>query len=249
MTESPELPSSTSEDDLLGGAVLHVDFCGEWQTVDPSQAFVIGREGDLAIDDNPYLHRAFLRLHWDRLWWLTNVGGQLAATVSDGDGALHAWLAPGASLPLVVAPTEVRFTAGATNYQITLHPGAAPLTIAHATQHSDGTTTRHPVSLTPRQRSVVLALAEPALTSTLSGVAAIPSSSEAASRLGWPQTTFNRQLDTVCQKLARAGVRGLHGDAASLASGRRGRLVEYALAIRLVTPEDLGLLDQWTGDD
>ena len=91
---------------------------------------------------------------------------------------------------------------------------------------------------------VVLALAEPALRRGGSGASSLPPSSAAAARLGWSITKFNRKLDNVCQKLGRAGVRGLHGDAGKLASGRRGRLVEYALAVRLVTPEDLSLLEQ-----
>ena len=43
--------------------------------------------------------------------------------------------------------------------------------------------------------------------------------------------------------LAAHGVRGMHGDSARLAANRRGRLVEYALAVRMVTRADLGLLD------
>ena len=52
---------------------------------------MIGREGDLSIDGNPYLHRHFLRLeHRDGLWWLVNVGVRLAATVSSAGGAVPA---------------------------------------------------------------------------------------------------------------------------------------------------------------
>jgi hypothetical protein len=71
----------------------------------------------------------------------------------------------------------------------------------------------------------------------------VPSSQAAANRLGWAITKFNRQLDAVCQKLARTGVQGLHGDVGALASSRRARLVEYGLAVRLVSAEDLPLLD------
>ena len=63
----------------------------------------------------------------------------------------------------------------------------------------------------------------------------MPSSSEAATRLGWTTTKFNRKLDNVCQKLAAQGVRGLHGEPGRLASNRRARLVEYAIAVRLIT--------------
>ena len=63
-----------------------------------------------------------------------------------------------------------------------------------------------------------------------------------AARLGWPVTKFNRKLDNVCGKLADVGVRGLHGGPAKLASSRKARLVEYAMAARIVTVEDLDLL-------
>ena len=66
---------------------------------------------------------------------------------------------------------------------------------------------------------------------------------QALERLGWTLTKFNRKLDNVCEKLDQIGIRGLHGDPRRLAGGRRARLVEYALAARLVTPTDLVLLD------
>ncbi|WP_208029077.1 hypothetical protein [Rhabdothermincola sediminis] len=223
---------------------LRVDFCGEWLDVAPPDPFVIGREGDLAVDDNPYLHRSFLRLYFDRYWWLENVGSALAATVSDGDGAMHAWFAPGAALPLLFGVTEVRFTAGPTNYLLTLHLDEPVLQIARSVANNSGCTTLYPTNLTDNQRLVVLALAERALIERPGAANRIPTSAEAAKRLGWTLTKFNRQLDAVCQKLSRTGVRGLHGGPGRLAAGRRSRLVEYALAVRLVTVEDLPLLER-----
>jgi hypothetical protein len=95
----------------------------------------------------------------------------------------------------------------------------------------------------------VLALAEPLLEQGIAGRSEIPTSAEAARRLGWQLTRFNRKLDNVCQKLTRSGVRGLHGGPGALASGRRARLVEYAIASRLVTAERLYLLDTPQVDD
>ena len=69
-----------------------------------------------------------------------------------------------------------------------------------------------------------------------------PASNVVAARLGWTPTKFNRKLDNVCDKLTKLGVRGLHGDAARLATSRKARLVEYALATQLVTAADLALL-------
>jgi hypothetical protein len=98
--------------------------------------------------------------------------------------------------------------------------------------------------MTPDQVRLVLALAEPALTGRSGRGTALPTSGEAAQRLGWTVTKFNRKLDNVCQKLAAQGVRGLHGEPGHLASNRRARLVEYALAVRLVTRDDLRLIGE-----
>ena len=57
-------------------------------------------------------------------------------------------------------------------------------------------------------------------------------------------TRFNRKLDNVCQKLADAGTRGLHGGVGRVASNRKARLVEHALSTKLVVEEDLGLIGQ-----
>lgn len=225
-------------------ATLHVEFCDEWTEVDPTKPFLLGRGGTVVIDENPYLHRTFLELSFDRLWWLRNIGTTLSATVSDDAGAMHAWLAPGAALPLVFETTEVRFTAGPTNYCLSLHLAEAPLEVPATVGHHDGITTLRPVQLTENQRRCVLALSAPTLERSHSNISDLPSNADAARRLGWTITKFNRQLDTVCQKLDRAGVRGLHGDADQLATNRRARLVEYALAVRLVTPDDLPMLAQ-----
>lgn len=222
---------------------LHVEFCDEFTEATPPGPFVIGREGDLAVDDNPYLHRAFLHLAFDHTWWVHNVGTSLSATLSDGDGAVHAWLAPGGSLPVLFGRTDVRFTAGPTNYVLSLHLDTPAMTIAGHIVSAHGATTINPVDLTLNQRLLVVSLAEPSLRSGTSTPSALPSSKEAAARLGWAMTKFNRQLDAVCQKLARSGVRGLHGATGQLATQRRARLVEYALSVRLVTTDDLALLD------
>ena len=75
---------------------LRVEYCGEWSTVDADARFTIGREGDLSVDDNPYLHRSFLELRCEQgVWLLANVGKQLSATIGDEQGQLVAHLAPG----------------------------------------------------------------------------------------------------------------------------------------------------------
>ena len=223
---------------------LLVEFCGEVVAVDHTP-FTIGRDADYVIDDdNRFLHRHFVRL--DRpgpVWVLHNVGDQLTATVSDADGLLEAFLAPGAALPLVFERTVVRFTAGPTTYEFTVRMADATFQAVRVDETPGGDTTIGRVTMTPDQLRLVLALAEPNLRGGGRPGTAMPSSSEAAERLGWTTTKFNRKLDNVCQKLAAQGVRGLHGEPGRLASNRRARLVEYALAMRLVTRDDLHLLE------
>ena len=221
-----------------------LDFCGEITVVE-HDPFTIGRDADLVVEDgNRFLHRHFLTLSSRQgVWLLTNVGGQLTATVSDLDGRLEAFLAPGAVLPIVFVHTLVRFTAGPTTYEFTVELPVPTFSASRIDLTDSGDTTVGRVVMTPDQMRLVLALAEPALRDGNRAATTMPSSSDAAARLGWTTTKFNRKLDNVCQKLAGQGVRGLHGEPGRLASNRRARLVEYALAVRLVTRDDLGLLD------
>lgn len=224
--------------------VLQVGFNDAWTTVDPNVGFGIGRAADLSVDDeNPYLHRRLLEIRYAQFWTISNVGTRLSATLSDIEGGgVHAWLAPGAVIPLVMRTTEVRFTAGATTYRIALHLSAPLMSLRPLVADRSGGTTLAPITLTDLQRLLVLSLAEPTLQEPTKDITAVPPSADAARRLGWTITKFNRQLDAVCQKLGRAGVEGVQGDLGSLASNRRSRLVEYAMATRLVTIDDLVLL-------
>jgi len=224
--------------------MLSIDYCGVVATVDREHTFVIGRDADLHIDDNPFLHRRFLAVSFQSGWWaLTNIGSQLSATVSDADGRMEAFLAPGASLPLVFATTVVRFTAGPTTYELEIVNDEPSFEAHVAVEPDSGETTVGTTSLTPDQRLLIVALAEPVLRGDGRASVSVPSLADATARLGWTGTKLNRKLDNVCQKLTKLGVRGLHGGPDKLASNRRTRLVEYAVSTRLVTKADLELLD------
>ena len=219
---------------------LSLEFCGEWFHIDPGEPFLIGREGPLELDDNQYLHRRFLVISFvEGMWWIENIGSRLSATLADSAGVTQAYLQPEARLPLVYADTTLLFTAGRTTYEMRLvndQPAYLPSAVADKT--ASGEPTLGPIELTNSQLLLVLALSEPVLTgrgTTLS----IPSSQDAANRLGWPITRFNRKLDHICERLTRYGVRGLHGGPDKLAVNRRARLVEHAVATRIVTPDML----------
>ncbi|WP_222438003.1 FHA domain-containing protein [Quadrisphaera oryzae] len=227
------------------GAVAVVDFCGEEHVVPSGGSLWIGRDADLSVDDNPYLHRRFLLLrHEDGAWWLSNEGSLLSATVHDDAGLVRSSLASGARLALPPGTTKVLFTAGSTTYELAVRvPGRLATRAAElAAEVLPGEATVGPVVLTESQRLLVLALCEPALRRSGAVGAVLPSNAQAAARLGWSLTRFNRKLDNVCDRLDRSGVTGLRGGPGKLASGRRARLVEHAVASRLVGEEDLPLL-------
>ncbi|MGA1836537.1 hypothetical protein VD659_06350 [Herbiconiux sp. 11R-BC] len=222
-----------------------VEFIGEWYPLDPETPFDIGRDADLDIDDNQYLHRRFLQISFvDGLWWLANVGSRLSATVSDPSGTMQAWLAPGARLPIVFGLTTVVFTAGPTSYEFTVHTSTPAFIDSSPVPSAGGATTVGAVTFTASQKLLILALAEPMLKREGTGTSEIPSSAAAAERLGWALSRFNRKLDNVCDKLSRAGVDGLRGGVGALATNRRARLVEHAVLSRLVTKADLPMLDE-----
>ncbi|MGO1769420.1 MAG: hypothetical protein ACTHZX_05670 [Microbacterium sp.] len=225
---------------------VRIEFAGEWFEVQPDQSFTIGREADLDIDENQYLHRVFLELDFrDGLWWLSNVGSRLSATVSSAGGAVQSWLSPGASIPVVFEQSTIVFTAGPTTYELGMHTDEPQFSVSSQVKNStSGETTVMPVSFTPLQKQLIVALAEPMLRREGVSMSELPSSTTAAERLGWTMSKFNRKLDNVCDKLDRMGVQGLRGGPGKLATNRRARLVEYAVSSNLVTRADLALLDE-----
>lgn len=229
---------------------LRVEYGEEQHLVEPGREFSIGRESDLSVDDNPYLHRRFLRIRAEAgLWWLENVGALLTATVTDASGQVQARLAPGARLPLVFERVHVVFGAGSTSYELTVHTAGGFYGPAVTSVQRGGDETIGHVPLTTSQRQLIVALAEPLLRQSAAGHGEIPGSGDAAARLGWTLTAFNRKLDNVCDKLDRIGVTGLRGGRDNLATNRRLRLVEYAIATRLVTRDDLDALDRREAPD
>ncbi|MFT4287312.1 hypothetical protein [Nocardioides sp.] len=234
------------------GESLVVEFCGEEYRVDRTRRFSVGREADLVVDDdNAFLHRRIVELFWDNgFWWIANVGSRLSVTVSGEAGTLQSWLGPGSRLPMVLPALAVLFTAGGTTYELTVSSAEAAFmqVLEEAAEATVGRTLGH-VELTPSQFRLLLALAENTLRRAGTGPSDIPTNVAAARRLGWSATTFNRKLDNVCDKYARAGVKGLRGAAGSLATGRRARLVEYVVAARIVRPHHLPLLDRIGGEE
>jgi hypothetical protein len=230
---------------------LTVQYEDEVFVVTPGTPFDIGRDADadLALSENRFLHRRFLRLvHEAGFWWLANIGTNMAATVSDPRTGTQAWLGPGGRLPVTFADLLVVFTAGPCAYEVVIH-NSQPVWQEAVLSGLDGETTVSALELTRLQKLVVVALAEPMLRRDGSGVIVLPSNAEAAQRLAWNLKRFNRKLDNVCDKLDRLGVDGLRGGVKTHASNRRARLIEWAVATGLVAPADLALLDEASDDE
>jgi hypothetical protein len=226
---------------------LVVDFCGEQFVVAPDRSLTIGRDADLSVDeDNGYLHRRLVELTFDAgFWWIVNVGSRLSVTVSGDVGSLQSVVGPGSRVPVVLPECSILFTAGRTTYEVNLQSEVPVFDVVRQESGTEpGAETLGAVVLTDSQFRLVLGLCENALRRLGTGPADVPANAAVAKRLGWSITTFNRKLDNVCDKFDRAGVKGLRGRSGENAVGRRARLIEYAVAARVVRPEHLPLLDQ-----
>lgn len=234
----------TAQQDASSTGRMVLDFAGELLSAAPGETLRVGRTGDLAIDDNPYLHRDFLAFATSGdLWWVANVGGRIAAYLTEEGGLMRSTLAPGARLPLVFPTTLVTFAAGDTLYELIVTVPSVGYEPVEVVPGRRGETTISPGAFTPSQLLAILALAEPTLRRAGSGAAAIPTTAQAAARLGWSAKRFDKKVENVCDKLSSAGVRGLKGPRQRLASRRRVELVEYAISTLLVTTNDLYLID------
>ena len=141
---------------------LAVEFCGEWfRPSTDGDPFDIGRDGDLAIEDNPYLHRRFLRIaHEGGIWWLANVGSLTSATVCDSGGGVQSWLSPGNRLPPLFPTTSLVLTAGPPTHPLTAQLRRAPYPAIRSEDPDAGAATHlRLITLSTRQRQPILSLA------------------------------------------------------------------------------------------
>ena len=225
-----------------------IDYVGELYSLEPGDTLEFGRNAQLVIDDNRYLHRRIGRFEYrNNLWMLSNIGRSLYITVLDTQTQSQSIIAPGRQGVLTFTPALVRFRAGRTTYELIVTGAQMPPSSSDASDHTMDTFTFSHYPLTPTQRLLVVALAEETLREPGLGVR-IPNSNQVAGRLNWTITQFNRKLDNVCAKLTKAGIPGLHGAPGALASDRRRNLVEFAIQSGLVDADDLMLLDSLDGD-
>lgn len=226
---------------------LVIEFCGEAHELSPGDELSFGRAGDLVLDENPYLHRVVGRVsHRGGSWWLHNAGRTVAVTVHDLVGSSTATVGPGAGLSLVWRRFRLAFRAGPVPYElegVLEDLDRLEDVFGGPVAGSAATLDWGRVDLNDDQRLLLVAMCEHRLLHPWDRGAPPPANRVSARRLGWTLSKFNRKLDHLCEKLARAGVAGVHGDLGLLAADRRSRLVEHAVEVGLVTAADLPLLE------
>lgn len=226
---------------------LVVDFIGEVHRVDPDATFTFGRTADLVVDEaNPYLHRVVGRFFFHGgAWWVENLGSHVTLDLATDDGAvvrLPACTNPD-DAPVAIVPGgafSLAFEAGGINYQVD-GEAPAPRTAPLAGEDPTGpaTATFGHVPLTDEERALLVALCRPVLLDRTAGPEDIVANRELARGLDWSSSKFNRKLDYLCTRLTKVGVRGLQGGRGNEAVNRRWRLVEHAVASRMITTDDL----------
>jgi hypothetical protein len=223
---------------------LRVDFLSETHVLWPGEELTMGRAGILHIDDNPSLPRLVGRFSCHQgHWWLYNSGASISLLVSDRTSPSQIVVTPGRAVPLPFADALVSFQAGKTVYEVE----TAITTLADLEHDGNGSEPTLVLDLgklafTVDQVLLILALSERRLRPTPFDQSDLPSNAEVADRLGWRMAQFNRKLDHICAKLSARGVPGLKRVDGKLANERRRKLVEFAVASKLVTVEMLSQL-------
>lgn len=230
----------------MSGVTLTIEFCGAVHRLEGGD-LTFGRRGDLVIDENPFLHRIAGRFVLrEGLWWLQNHSKRMAFVVRDLDARSRVEVAPGDQAVLTLPEFEVRLRAGPTEYAINGCLSGTPAVAAvEADAHGTATVDFGVVPLTADQHLLLVALCE----TRLAGGDGLPTNAAVARRLGWSMAKFNRKLDNLCLKLARQGVKGLHGAQGALATDRRAALVSHSLGSGLVSAADVSLLGNERGPE
>jgi hypothetical protein len=229
---------------------LYVDFCGEQHKLAEGDELTFGRQARLEIDENPYMHRLLGRFAWrDGYWWLDNVGRSIVLNLHDRDSAAGSTVSPGHTAALTYADGAVSFVAGRSRYEIdtALEDAVDPVEAAADPDAGERTLDFGVVDLNEDQRLLLLDLASDRLLEPTRTDAPIRPKAESARRLGWSVSKYNRKLDHLCLKFAKAGITGLQGDSAASAADRRRRLLEHVLAAELVKREELEILEPRPG--
>lgn len=206
---------------------LTVSFVGEIYR--PTSQLTFGRQADLSIDDNSYLHRRAGRFRLQgTTWWLENLGSRLRLTMVSADGSLLD-LQPGASSPLLGDRGVISITAGPTRYAIEydVHRRQKALQETNSFRISGADTMTYGPILTPRELDFVVVMAQGRLTGRLGP---IPSHGEIAEIWGVSAKTVDNTLQRLRSKLRNQNINYVNSSET---------LIEYLVTQGLVSPADL----------
>lgn len=223
----------------IGRDRLIVEHLGEERFVERTGELSFGRSADLVVDVNPYLHRVLGRFRHDgQRWWVDNVGRATALTVLSAEDLSSATVGPGSALPLLHSSSSIGFRAGPASYEmhVTLEDAERRVDLGPV-EDPDGplvTLEWGRVDLNEDQMHLLAVMCRPRLRRPSDQWAPVPSNRACAAELGWTLAKFNRKLDHLCERLQRAGVRGLHGDLGLSALDRRRLLVDHVVCSGLL---------------
>lgn len=206
---------------------LTVRFVGEKYC--PAAELTFGRQADLTLDENNFLHRRAGRFRLrEGTWWLENVGGRLRLTMVSSDGSLLD-LQPGSSSPLLGLSGEISVTAGPTRYtmEYELQHIQMAITDSASFRVSGADTMTYGPILTPRELDFVVVMAQGRLTGRLGP---IPSHGEIAETWGVSAKTVDNTLQRLRTKLRNQNIN-------SVTSSET--LIEYLVTQGLVSLVDL----------
>lgn len=221
--------------------------CGSRVAVaQPGEELTIGRTADLVIDSaNRYLHRVVGTFSYRHgAWWFHNHGRLITVTIHDERTASQALVTPGADMPVASGAFRMELIGGPNTYVLTGEIDATPDIGIEAvtTRRGEPTAEWGAVRLNDEQRLLLTALAENHLRHPTE-TTGLPTNRQVAHSLGWTLPKYNRKLDHLCLKFARAGVDGLLGEIGVAAADRRMRLVHHCVKTGIVTKADIELLD------
>lgn len=180
--------------------------------------------------------------------WLLGATNAPGAWLLADQGAASARLGAGQRLPIVFSRTAVRFPSRMTQHQFDIVLDR-PMYAARTAPLPPAAPRQVPIRLNAEQRLMLLVLGERTLRRGTVVATGIPTTADAARRLGWSTTKLSRKLDNLCARLESLGVGGMHGDRYQLALHRRSALIEFAIANGLITPEDLESLHDFPTSD
>lgn len=225
---------------------LTVRFVDEERVIEPDGDLIFGRGAELDIDSNPFLHRRMGRfVCTEGMWWIENLSSWTPLSVTGGRSATSVGV--DGRVTLVHPESIISFEAGSCRYEIRAlleRSTTVPKLDDDGFEDRTATIRATDLPLTDEQLLMVVALAEGRLRDPFSR-RALPKNRCVANRLGWTLAKFNRKLDYLCQKLTRAGVKGLMAtDGRS--TDRRERVIDHLLASGQLTFDHLELLNHLT---